>query len=70
MMSFIYSLVVCCGFLALIYGALMVRSVLSASPGNARMQEIAGAIQEGARAYLSRQYQVITIVGIVIMVGV
>lgn len=67
MMSFIYGLVVCCGLLALIYGALMVRSVLSASPGNDRMQAIAAAIQEGARAYLQRQYQVITVVGIIIM---
>ena len=64
---FIYSLIICCGVLALIYGALMVRSLLSASAGNARMQEIAAAIQEGAKAYLNRQYQMITIVGVIIM---
>ena len=45
MLSFIYSLVVCCGVLALIYGALMVRSLLSASTGNERMQQIAAAIE-------------------------
>ncbi|MDE2184435.1 MAG: sodium/proton-translocating pyrophosphatase, partial [Alphaproteobacteria bacterium] len=60
------SLVLACGVLALLYGAWTVRSVLSKSPGNTRMQEIAAAIQEGARAYLNRQYRTIAIVGIVI----
>lgn len=65
-MSYAYEFVIAAGVLALIYGAVMTRSILSLSTGNARMQEIAAAIQEGARAYLNRQYQVITIVGVVI----
>ena len=58
-----------CGVLALLYGLLASRSVLSASPGNARMQEIAAAIQEGARAYLNRQYSTVAVVGVIIGVG-
>jgi K(+)-stimulated pyrophosphate-energized sodium pump len=57
-----------CGFFALLYGIWATRSVMSESPGNDRMQEIAAAIQEGARAYLNRQYTTIGIVGIVIFV--
>jgi len=59
-------LVIASGGLALLYGIVTVRSVLAASPGNARMQEIAAAIQEGANAYLNRQYTTIAIVGVVI----
>ena len=59
-----------CGALAILYGVFASRSVLAASPGNERMQEIAGAIQEGARAYLNRQYRTIAIVGIVVCVVV
>ena len=58
--------VIACGFLALIYGGWAVRSVITASPGNERMQEIAGAIQEGAAAYLNRQYTTIGIAGVVV----
>ena len=55
------------GLLAIVYGGLQIQQILSASPGNERMVEIAAAIQEGANAYLQRQYTTITIVGIVIL---
>ncbi|WP_420348548.1 sodium-translocating pyrophosphatase [Pelagibius sp.] len=67
-MSIELILVLVCGGLAIVYGVWATRSVLSASAGNARMQEIAGAVQEGAQAYLNRQYRTIALVGIVIFV--
>jgi K(+)-stimulated pyrophosphate-energized sodium pump len=65
-MSFKLELVIACGIVALLYGAWTIRSVLSMSAGNARMQEIAAAIQEGAAAYLNRQYTTIAMAGVVI----
>lgn len=61
--------IVLSGLLALGYGAFAARSVFQCATGNKRMQEIALAIQEGARAYLNRQYKTIGIVGIFITAG-
>ncbi|MEO0694942.1 MAG: sodium-translocating pyrophosphatase [Pseudomonadota bacterium] len=61
-------LVIGAGLLAIIYGGLTIQSVMSLSTGNARMQEIASAIQEGARAYLNRQYTTIAIAGAAVFV--
>src|ERR1700692_2075860 len=59
-------LIIGCGLLAIVYGIWAIRSVMAADAGNQKMQEIAGAIREGAQAYLKRQYTTIGIVGIVI----
>ena len=64
----IIHLIIGAGVLAVVYGIVTSISVLSADTGNEKMQEIAGAIQEGASAYLSRQYSTIAIVGLVILV--
>jgi len=68
-MSLQLSLVLACGAIALIYGGVLVQSVLARSPGSMEMQEIAAAIQEGARAYLNRQYSTIAIAGVVIFIA-
>ena len=59
---------IACGILAVAYGIWTSRAVLGASAGSARMQEISGAVQEGANAYLNRQYTTVAIVGVVIAV--
>ena len=65
-MSTLMWLIFASGVLAIVYGVWAVRSILAADAGNERMQQIAAAIQEGASAYLSRQYRTIAFVGVVI----
>ncbi|TYR30850.1 sodium-translocating pyrophosphatase [Mesorhizobium microcysteis] len=66
-MTMLY-VVILCGVLSIVYAVWATQSVLAADQGNARMQEIAGAIREGAQAYLNRQYTTIAIVGVVVFV--
>ena len=58
-----------CAACAVVYGLLTARSLLAMSPGNERMQRISGAVQQGARAYLNRQYTTIAVVGVVLFVA-
>jgi K(+)-stimulated pyrophosphate-energized sodium pump len=65
-MSTLYFYILACAFLALLYGAYASRKVFACSTGTERMQEIAAAIQEGANAYLNRQYTAIALVGVIV----
>ncbi len=62
------TLIIIAGFIALFYGYIVGKQILASNPGNKKMQEIAAAIQEGAKAYLDRQYKTIAIVGVIILV--
>jgi K(+)-stimulated pyrophosphate-energized sodium pump len=64
----IITISIICGVIAVLYGFITSRQVLSASAGNEKMQAIAAAIQEGAGAYLGRQYRAIAVVGVVVAV--
>ena len=57
-----------CAACAIVYGVVTARSLLALSPGNETMQRISGAVQQGARAYLNRQYTTIAAVGVVLFV--
>ena len=65
---YVLEIALACGALAIVYGILAGRSVLAADAGSERMREIAGAVQEGAAAFLNRQYSAIGIVGVVVAV--
>ncbi|MCA8887808.1 MAG: sodium/proton-translocating pyrophosphatase, partial [Parvularculaceae bacterium] len=67
-MSLSLWLVVGAGMLAILYGVFTIQSVMSLSAGNDRMKEIAAAIQEGAQAYLNRQYTTIAIAGAAVFI--
>ena len=65
--TFLYY-IIAAGILSIIYGFFTGRNILNSSSGNPKMREIASAIQEGARAYLNRQYKTISMVGVVVLV--
>ena len=67
-MTELFALVIACGLIALAYGILASGSIVTADAGNEKMQQIASAIQEGAAAYLNRQYLTIGGVGLVVTV--
>jgi K(+)-stimulated pyrophosphate-energized sodium pump len=61
--------IIAAGALSIVYGVWTIRSIMQADTGTARMREIAGAIQEGAQAYLTRQYTTVAIVGVVLFIA-
>ncbi|MFA6123730.1 sodium-translocating pyrophosphatase [Sphingomonas sp.] len=65
-MTIVYAAIIC-GLIAVAYGIITSAQVLRAPPGNEKMQDIAAAIQEGAKAYLGRQYRTIAIVGLIVL---
>ena len=65
----IIGLIILCGVLALIYGGVTVSQLMAADAGSPKMQEISGAVAEGAQAYLRRQYTTIAGVGAVVFIG-
>ena len=66
--SNILQLIILAGLLSIVYGYFTGKNILNSSAGNSKMQEIASAIQVGAKAYLNRQYKTIAIVGVVVLV--
>jgi K(+)-stimulated pyrophosphate-energized sodium pump len=66
--DYILLLINLCGFLALIYGYITRKQILNSDSGNKKMNEVAEAIQIGARAYLNRQYKTISIVGLGVLI--
>ena len=66
-MSYGLSLSLLAGVVTIIYALFSIKWILNQPVGNSRMQEIASAIQDGASAYLARQYRTIAIVGIIIL---